>query len=157
MTATLQIWDKLQKIYWNHVATEWKRRNHYLRRTDALYSRLIREADNKNNKEESGDLGAEWQAAREQEQYEVDRLQTIYSRKCAAKFRVPEPPDEKIFWKGNPYRGRVLTVAGIDFIDGRVYEKWKRRWEFWLLLATALTGIIGAASGLVSVLHHNAS
>ena len=149
------IWELLQKFYWKRVATDWRRANHYLRQTDALYTRLIREADRKNDEEASRILYGEWQADREQEQYEVDKLQTIYSRKLAAKYRVPEPPDGEVFWKRYSYRGGVhLTVAGIDFIEARVYEKWKRRWEFWLLFATAATGVIGAATGLFAVLHH---
>lgn len=126
-------WQKIQKLYWKHMATEWRRANHALRQTDDFYSRLIEDADNKGDEKQSGSLYG--------------------CRKLAAKYHVPEPEDDPKFWERQPYRGTIhLTVAGIDFIDARVYEKWKHRWEFWLLFAAAITGIIGAITGLISVL-----
>jgi hypothetical protein len=55
------------------------------------------------------------------------------------------------------YRGANLTDAGIDFIDNALYQKRKRRWEIWMPLISALTGLIGALTGLAAILWHHLS
>lgn len=52
------------------------------------------------------------------------------------------------------FRGYRLTVEGIDFIEYRIYEKLKRRWEFWLIAIPTVTGLIGALTGLLAVWRH---
>jgi hypothetical protein len=38
--------------------------------------------------------------------------------------------------------GYNLTVEGIDFIDSRIYDKRKRRWEFLLLAVPTVNGVL---------------
>ena len=147
-------WDKVQRFCWKHFASDWQRANHYLRRTDRFYSRLL--AEKPRSHDEAQDLYGEWQSVREDEQADVDRQLTLYWQRRAARHHLPEPDDNDArYWKRDEMRGSLrLTNAGIDFIDRALYEKRKRRWEMWMPLITALTGIIGAATGLAAILSH---
>jgi hypothetical protein len=152
--------DKISRFYWRHIATDWQRANHYLRRTNRFYSRQIAEAE-KNGKsyEEVNALYAEWGSEREPEQEEIDRLLTAYWLRRAARHHIPEPSrNDPQYWKcdeGGRLEASYLSDAGIDFIDRKLYEKRKRRWEAWIAATAALTGLVGAATGFAAVwLHH---
>ncbi|MGO9268101.1 MAG: hypothetical protein ACLQBA_24955 [Candidatus Binataceae bacterium] len=80
-------------------------------------------------------------------------MRTIHWRKQASRYFIPDPPDNDEYWERNPYLGSVhLTVAGIDFIESRFYEKRQRRWQFWFSAGSLLIGLIGAIIGLVAIL-----
>jgi hypothetical protein len=144
---------RIRRIYWKYLRSEWARVHNSLRCIDSFYERSIRDARKKGNEDEAKPLYGEWRAVREDEQYDVDRVETIHYRRIAARYRVPEPEDGPKYWRRHEYKGGIhLTVAGIDFIEQRVAEKRKHRWEFWLLLITAITGIIGSATGLIAIL-----
>jgi len=152
------LWDEIPRFCWRRFASDWQRANHYLRRTDRIYSRLIAEAKKKPNSHENvEELYGEWNAERESEQDEVDRLLTLHYLRRAARHHLPQPDGEDArYWKRDEFRSvRRLTDAGIDFIDRSLYEKRKRRWEIWFPLITALTGALGAATGLAAILSHH--
>jgi hypothetical protein len=69
---------KVGRFFWQHFASEWRRANHYLAKTDCLYEKLIGEAEKAGKLAEADDLFAEWQAKRQSEILEVERLETIY-------------------------------------------------------------------------------
>jgi hypothetical protein len=154
-----KIWSSTQHFYWKRIATDWSRATHNLRSTDRLYSRLIAQADAKRDREGSDSLHAEWRADREPDQDEVDRLTTIYWEKRAQKDHIPipdygQPPNWEKSEVKQVYR---LTTTGIDFIENRVLEKRKRRWETWLMAIPALTGLIGTLTALVLALWHRSN
>jgi hypothetical protein len=68
-------WERFKRYYWKHFASDWRRANHYLRKTNRLYSRLVAETERKRgNRDEVEALYGEWHAEAEPEEYEVDRL-----------------------------------------------------------------------------------
>ena len=137
------------------IATEWQHATSALRSMDRDYARYVAEAEEKGNWEEVERRRSEWTAMRKEEQDAVDRLATMYWRKKAARRRIPEPPyGDPRYWEENPLGVRFLTVEGIDFIETRIYEKRKRRWEFWFTAIPSMTGVIGALIGLLAILRH---
>jgi hypothetical protein len=145
----------IQNLYWKRIASDWKRANHDLRETDLSYSARKEEADKAGDVQGSQDLSDEWRVTRDEQQDQVNRLGAMYWRKKAAKYHVPEPPHEKPYWIQGENRPPRLTVEGIDFYETRIYEKRKRRWEFWFMAITTVTGLIGALTGLVAVWHYS--
>jgi len=146
-------WDRIQRFCWRHFASDLQRANHYLWQNDRLYSRLIAEAKTKpKSRDEVERLNGQWESELLSYRYEVDRLLTAYWLRRAARHHLPEPADnDRRYWKHDELTGLVasrLTDAGIDFIDQKFHEKRNRR----IPLLTALTGIIGAATGLAAIL-----
>ncbi len=78
----------------------------------------------------------------------------VYWLHLAARHHLPRPDENNAsYWKHDKFRGvSRLSDAGIDFIDRVLYEKRKRRWEIWMPLVSALTGMIGASTGLAAIL-----
>jgi hypothetical protein len=148
-------WNEIRRFCWKHFASDWKRANHYLRKTDRFYSRLIAEVEKKpGHHDEAANLYSEWHTVREPEQYEVDRLLTLYYLRRAARHHLPQPDDyDSRYWQKDEFRGvSRLTDAGIDFIDRALYERRKRRLEIWVPLIAALAGVVAAAAGLAAIL-----
>jgi hypothetical protein len=149
-----KLWQALQDFYWTRIAPRWQRANHALRGTDRFYAVYVAEAEKKGDRQEAEARHSEWSAVRQEEQDEVDRLETIYWQKKAARHRVPVPSyGHKPYWEDGG-RGYRLTIEGIDFIETRIYEKRKRRWEFWFSAIPTVTGLIGALIGLLAIWRH---
>jgi hypothetical protein len=136
------------------LRVRWRRANHYLRRTNRLYSRLIAEAEKKpKSRDEVENLYGEWQAECEPEQFEVDRLLTLYYLRS---LRVIT------------YHGLTITTLDTGRLTNSevcrgspmpestsstaLYEKRKRRSHIWIPLIAALTGLIAAATGFAAIL-----
>jgi len=65
-------WDEIQRVCWRHFASDWRRANHYLRKTDRFYSRLIAEVEKKpGSHDEVESVYGEWHAVREPEEDEL--------------------------------------------------------------------------------------
>jgi hypothetical protein len=104
--------------------------------------------------EHAEELNRDWAEEGADDQDEIDRLTTVYWQRKANGHRVPLPKRERPYWIESSGHGGRLTIAGIDFIESRIDEKRKRRWEFWFLWAPALTGLIGALTGLLAIVLH---
>jgi hypothetical protein len=155
-----EILKATQRFYWKRVASEWRQANRKLNQTDQLYARHLRDAEKKGDRDEIDSLHAEWRSDRELEQDEVDRLTTRRWERRATYHRIPIPPHGHAPYWEQGARGYRLTVEGIDFIENRIYEKRKRRWEFWFQFVpviAAVAGLIGTLTGLVAVWHHHSN
>ena len=80
--------SKAGRFFWRHFTTEWTRANHYLAKTDCLYEKLIGEAEKAGKLEQADGLYAEWQAKRQPEILEVERLEAIYLSRKTANYKV---------------------------------------------------------------------
>jgi hypothetical protein len=149
-------WKTIQASYWKHVATDLQRANHDVRMSDRHFSRLIDEAKKAGNHEVVESLESEWSADLDGDRAEVDRLISRYWQRRGARFRIPLPSyDEGEYWENSRYDNRTnLTTKGIDHVEIRIYEKRKKKWEFWFALAPTLIGVIGGLTGLAAVLTH---
>jgi hypothetical protein len=145
----------IQHFYWKRLATEWQKANHHLNETDRTYAAYVAEAEKGGNREEIQSRSAEWSAVREDEQDKVDRLETLYFEKKARRYHVPLPSyGEAPYWE-HRITGYRLTVEGIDFIETRLYDKRKKRWDFWFSAIPAITGLVGALIGLLAIWRHS--
>ena len=148
------------RFYWENIASERQRADRALQQTDQSYINSLRKAEKKGDRDEIDSLHGEWSAVREPEQDEVDRLTTRYWEQRATKYRIPVPSHgHPPYWEEG-MRGYRLTVEGIDFIENRIYEKRKRRWEFWLQFVpviSLLAGLLGTLTGLIAVWHHHSN
>jgi hypothetical protein len=155
-----EILQAVQLFYWKRIASELQQARRELQLTDQRFADYLHQAEKKGDREDIESLHGEWRSEREPEQDEVDRLTTRYWERRATKHRIPVPPyGHPPYWEEG-YRGYRLTVEGIDFIENRIYEKRKRRWEFWSQFApaiTALTGLLGVLIGLVTIWRHHSN
>jgi hypothetical protein len=119
-----------------------------------MYGRDITAAYKANDRERANDLYGQWQADREDEQYEVNRLRTIRWDRLATKHFITLPDlDDKLYWTPNNSRGTVhLTNLAIEHIETKLHEKRVRQWDLILKVATVFVGLIGALTGLAAVL-----
>jgi hypothetical protein len=145
-------WARIKRFCWVHFASDWQRAKHHLRETDRFYSRLMAEAEKSKDRKLSNEIWGEWQAVREPERDEYDRLVTIYWRGLAARHRVPEPEETDVYWTTKFTGVRHLNVAGIDYLDRAIYEKRKRRRDVWSTYLAGFTGLVGATAGLAAIL-----
>jgi hypothetical protein len=151
-----KVWRPVQRLYWDRIATQWQRANHELRSTDRNYASYIAEAEKKHDQKEADRSREEWAELRRIDEEKVNALSSAHYEKWAARCHVPVPPyGSSPYWQKNWLTGGYnLTVEGIDFIESRIYEKRKRRWEFWLLAIPIVIGVIGAVTGLLAVWRH---
>jgi hypothetical protein len=154
-----QIGKRFKRAFWRRMP-ERMRASHYLRQTDRSYELDIRAAKRKGDYKKAEDLDRERAEIRRDDQYEVDRLETLWWCKRAAHYHVPLPPrSDTTAWERDQFRSTsCLTSAGIYEIDKLIREKqkWRQdRWIAWigvfvnLVLATA--GLVGALIGLASI------
>ncbi len=147
----------VKRWYWEHIATDLQKARHELRVSDSDYARDIAEAKKSKNYKRARELDEEWGQDVDGARATVDRLTSRYWVNRTRKYHIPEPDYGKSpYWdQNNFFGGYNLTVAGIDWIQNRLYEKGKKRWEFWLAFTpgiTALTGLIGTIIGLAAIL-----
>jgi len=148
-------WKGIKSFYWKRIATDLQRANHDVRVHDRFFSRLIEEAEKAGNHKEVEALQSEWSADLDGDRAEVEWLISRYWQRRATSYRIPLPPDDEDHWGHSRFDNRkILTIVGIDFIENRIYDKRKKRWEFWLALAPTAIGVIGALTGLFAILFH---
>ena len=86
---------------------------------------------------------------------EISILITGYLIKKANKWFVPIPGynEEKMWEKCNAISDqKVLTTMGINTVKQAIRNELKGRIELFIMVAAALTGIIGALTGLIAVI-----
>ncbi len=85
---------------------------------------------------------------------EIDRLKSRRLCQIADRLMVPLPDiQDKEQWKEQSYgQGRVLTSKGLWELRKLVREEKRERREGFVVWLAALTGIIGAMTGLAAVL-----
>jgi len=93
---------------------------------------------------------------------EEDAHQSKQLLRKAMRLRVPSPPlhldngeDSGYWYEGSQTGGRYLTVTGFREVRSEIRQEQKSRHEQWAHLVvwiSAVTGVIGAITGLVAVL-----
>ena len=146
--------DRLRTLRWQYLATELQRARHRARQSSKLFARLIAEAKKAHDLDKMRDLQEEDAADTDGDRATVDRLVSLKWERRAVRNWVPLPERvEGEYWEPNGYFHRLdLTTRGVDYIERQILEKKKQRRDLWLPFVTALIGIIGAATGLVSIL-----
>jgi hypothetical protein len=129
---------------------------------DRSYVKDIKRARTANDTNEVNRLESVRMAEIEMIEEEEAQLYTRQLLREAKRFRVPRPriygPNGKptAEWEEGHYFGQWhLTEAGIGKIRKEIRKEY--RWQFerrsqWVLWFTAITGIIGALTGLVAIL-----
>jgi hypothetical protein len=60
----------------------------------------MRSPEKAGKQDEANSIYGEWQAVREEEEYDVNRVETIHYRHPAARYKVPEPEeDDPKYWR----------------------------------------------------------
>jgi hypothetical protein len=85
---------------------------------------------------------------------EIDTLKTQRFCRTANRLMVPSPDwQDKELWEELRYgRGKVLTCKGIWELKKLIRQERRERREAFLVWLAALTGIVGALTGLAAVL-----
>jgi len=78
---------------------------------------------------------------------------TNYLLMQADRLFLPTPPyeDEKMWTQVDSGERRVLTALGISSVRTAMRAELAQRREFFLKVLAALTGVIGAATGLLAI------
>ncbi len=84
----------------------------------------------------------------------IDALKTNRFRQIADRLMVPMPESkDKELWKELHYaRGRALTDKGIWELKKLIRQEKRERREGFIVWLAVLTGIIGAATGMIAVI-----
>jgi len=84
---------------------------------------------------------------------EIHQLWTRYLQERAERLMLPLPSldDESSWEKSHVVPGYLLTRKGIDEVRKSIRNEVQERRSGWLTWLAALTGLIGAISGLVAV------
>ena len=91
-------------------------------------------------------------------QYIDEQIDSLVSRRLcriANRLMVPIPDyGNEAYWveMGAYDVGKVLTAKGIQEIRKNIRSERKERWEWLFVLLAALTGLVGAITGLAAVL-----
>lgn len=126
------------------------------------YASDIRQARESGNKEKERELNDLLRLEMELHQEDEDKYITTILLRQARKLRVPVPHrkhelgEESEHWYYGDYTsGWYLTNSGISALRKKVRSEIKDRHEArsrWVIWISALTGVIGAATGLLAVL-----
>lgn len=116
-------------------------------------TRLVEEARKQGKRGEEierirGEAGAEHSEI----QREIDMLTTSYLAETARKYMLPTPEyGNKEMWEEQPYP-RSLTKRGVAELRSAIRKERKERRESFLPWICALVGLVGAVTGLLSVI-----
>jgi len=88
---------------------------------------------------------------------EIHELWTRYLREKAERLLLPLPPmDDENYWEESRVTSRkLLTRKGIDEVRRSIRRELHERRSGWLTWVAALTGLVGAISGLVAIISSN--
>lgn len=83
-----------------------------------------------------------------------EHLITRYLKKIANRYFIPIPDwrDEKMWTKSSAFSKRVLSIDGIAHLRSAIRQEKREQRDAFLAWAPALTGAIGAFTGLVAIL-----
>ena len=102
--------------------------------------------------EYEGDYSAE--IDREKAEHRIYRLVSDYYYEKAFQYGVPIPSGEDYWEDSEAYPGTShLNRAGLTLLRASIHEEQKRRLEHFSVWVAGLTGLVGAITGLVAVLH----
>jgi hypothetical protein len=143
-------------FYWNHLAPELQRANHIYEQASRRHLEQIGAAKKAGDIEKADKLEEEWAADADGERADFDVAETAYFLKIAAKYHIRVPREkEGEYWERCDYNHQyILTTAGIDLVENKMYDKRKKRWEFWIAVAPLTIGVLGAIASVATVLQH---
>ncbi|MHA7833252.1 MAG: hypothetical protein ACX94A_02095 [Algiphilus sp.] len=106
----------------------------------------------KEGEEYEGDLSSEME--REIAEHKIYRLISDYYYERAFKYGVPVPSSDEFWEHSVAYPGTShLNRAGLTMLRASIHEEQKRLLEHFSVWVAGLTGLVGAVTGLVAVLH----
>ena len=146
------------------VPREWKADWHRAQ-VDKAYAKDIAKAKAEKNEEKVESLESDHRFEIQSHEEEQDLILTRHLIRQASRLHVPLPrrknPDgsDTDFWyEGSQTYYRMLTTEGVAKLRDEIRRERKARHEakaVWITLLSAITGAIGAATGLVAVLLKN--
>ena len=135
---------------------ELKKCNKEIDDNDKHYKNRIEEAKRKKKKQEDIRLiSDEWRFVNQEPELDIRMLETKYIIRKANKYNVPWPRNsESENWSDwqNSYGLRYLSDEGRSRLNKLIRQELKERREPFIQLITVITGLIGAAIGLISLL-----
>ena len=137
MFEKAKVWKAISK-QWEEIDDRHQERVAALKATSAEFS-------------EEAEALRVYQAEIENLNHEMRRLQSEPLILKAHLWGVPLPEGPE-FWDLRVKFGGVLSVKGIHELRKTLRQERKERWEWSLTWVAALTGLIGATIGLISVL-----
>jgi hypothetical protein len=91
---------------------------------------------------------------REKAEHRIYRLVSDYYYEKAFEYGVPVPSGKDYWEDSEAFPGTShLNRAGLSLLRASIHEEQKRRLEHFSVWVAGLTGLIGAVTGLVAVLH----
>lgn len=89
-------------------------------------------------------------------EHRIYRLVSDHHYEKAFRYGVPVPSGEKYWEESEAYPGTShLNRKGLSQLRASIHEEQKRRLEHFSFWTAGLTGLIGAATGLIAVLARN--